>query len=177
MTPTISHLSLAVVLTITLWAGASAQSTSNCMSTILSLAPCLNYITGNASTPTSSCCSRLATVVKSKPICLCAVLKDGVPSLGITINRTQALQLPVDCKVKTPPVSRCNGNGGGLRSAPTAPSSVSPSVPATPSGYGSQTIPTGGLRSSNGSSLRITFSICFSLLFIVIYLSAPLNSL
>ncbi|XP_020275519.1 uncharacterized protein LOC109850035 [Asparagus officinalis] len=69
------------------------------------------------------------------------------------------------------------GNGGGLRSAPTAPSSVSPSVPATPSGYGSQTIPTGGLRSSNGSSLRITFSICFSLLFIVIYLSAPLNSL
>ncbi|CAL9076977.1 unnamed protein product [Musa acuminata var. zebrina] len=88
---------------------ASAQS--GCTAVILGLAPCLSYITGNSSTPSSSCCTQLARVVKSRPACLCSVLNGGASSLGITINQTRALAMPGACKVQTPPVSACSGSG------------------------------------------------------------------
>ncbi|CAL9125651.1 unnamed protein product [Musa acuminata var. zebrina] len=72
------------------------------------LAPCLNYITGNTSTPSSTCCSQLASVVQSQPACLCSVLNGGASSLGVTNNQTRALALPGACKVQTLPVSDCN---------------------------------------------------------------------
>ncbi|CAD5187764.1 unnamed protein product [Musa acuminata subsp. malaccensis] len=74
----------------------------------LALAPCLNYITGNTSTPSSTCCSQLASVVQSQPACLCSVLNGGASSLGVTNNQTRALALPGACKVQTLPVSECN---------------------------------------------------------------------
>ncbi|KAJ4809438.1 Bifunctional inhibitor/lipid-transfer protein/seed storage 2S albumin superfamily protein [Rhynchospora pubera] len=87
----------------------SAQ-TSGCMTTIVSLSSCLNYITGNSSTPSSSCCSTLSSVVKNEPQCLCVLLNGGASSLGVTINTTKALELPPACKVQTPPVSLCKKN-------------------------------------------------------------------
>lgn len=89
------------------WNGVSAQS--GCTTALTSLAPCLNYVAGNSSTPSSSCCSQLAFVVQSTPICLCSLLNGTGPSFGLTINQTQALQLPGACNVKTPPVGQCNG--------------------------------------------------------------------
>lgn len=83
----------------------SAQS--GCMTTIVSLSSCLNYITGNSSAPSSSCCSTLSSVVKNEPQCLCVLLDGGASSLGVTINTTKALELPPSCKVQTPPVSLC----------------------------------------------------------------------
>jgi len=69
---------------------ASAQS--GCTTTLISLYPCLNYIRGNVSTPPSSCCSQLASVVQSNPQCLCAALR---------VDRTRELSLTAACGVQT----------------------------------------------------------------------------
>ncbi|KAJ9696161.1 hypothetical protein PVL29_008415 [Vitis rotundifolia] len=74
----------------------------------MGMAPCLNYITGNSSTPSSSCCSQLASIIQSQPQCLCSVLNGGGALLGITVNQTLAVALPGACSVQTPPVSQCN---------------------------------------------------------------------
>ncbi|XP_072951866.1 non-specific lipid transfer protein GPI-anchored 15-like [Typha angustifolia] len=126
-------ISLSLVVVVVLMAQqASAQS--GCMTAIVSLSPCLNFITGNTSTPSSSCCSSLASVVKSQPQCLCAVLGGATSSLGVTINNTRALELPAACKVQTPPVSKCNALAGAPAASPTAtPTPATPSTPSTPS--------------------------------------------
>ncbi|KAG1347748.1 non-specific lipid transfer protein GPI-anchored 2 [Cocos nucifera] len=130
MAPTANKIGLALALMSMLLAHASAQS--GCTTVIVSLAPCLNYITGNSSTPSPSCCSQLASIVQSQPRCLCTVLNGGASSLGITINQTRALALPGACKVQTPPVSQCNAVGSGPAAAP-AESPKAPTTPATPS--------------------------------------------
>jgi hypothetical protein len=104
------NMGLVLVVMAMLCAGAAAQS--SCTNVLVSLSPCLNYITGNSSTPSSGCCSNLASVVNSQPLCLCQVLGGGASSLGISINQTQALALPGACKVKTPPTSQCNTKNG-----------------------------------------------------------------
>lgn len=96
-----------MILMTVLWASAVAQS--GCTNVLIGMAPCLNYVTGSSSTPTSSCCSSLASVVQSQPQCLCTALNGGGAALGISINQTLALALPGACNVKTPPVSLCDG--------------------------------------------------------------------
>ncbi|XVE73105.1 hypothetical protein DITRI_Ditri11bG0090800 [Diplodiscus trichospermus] len=93
------------------WVGAVAQSSSSCSNVLIGMSPCLDYIQGNSSTPSSSCCSQLANVVRSQPQCLCQVVNGGASSLGVSVNRTQAMALPTACNVKTPPASQCNGGG------------------------------------------------------------------
>ncbi|KAM0038112.1 putative plant non-specific lipid-transfer protein/Par allergen [Helianthus debilis subsp. tardiflorus] len=112
-----SHLVLAFVLLTLCWGGSMAQS--GCTSVLIGMAPCLNYVTGSSKTPSSSCCSSLANVVKSQPQCLCTAL-DGstLASLGININKSTALGLPRACNVKTPPVSRCNAGNNAPTMAP-----------------------------------------------------------
>lgn len=100
------EMGLVLVVMAMLCAGAVAQS--SCTNVLVSLSPCLNYITGNSSTPSSGCCSQLASVVRSQPQCLCQVLSGGGSSLGLNINQTQALALPGACEVQTPPTSQCN---------------------------------------------------------------------
>ncbi|KAK6929935.1 Bifunctional inhibitor/plant lipid transfer protein/seed storage helical domain [Dillenia turbinata] len=75
-----------VTLTAVLASRAAAQS--GCTNVLLGMAPCLNYVTGTSSTPSSSCCSILGSVVQSQPQCLCFALGGGAASLGITINQT-----------------------------------------------------------------------------------------
>ncbi|GMI69353.1 hypothetical protein HRI_000604600 [Hibiscus trionum] len=117
-------LGIALVFVTTLCGLATAQS--GCTSALLGLAPCLNYITGNSTTPASSCCSQLSSVVQSQPQCLCSALNGGGSSFGITINQTKALSLPGACNVQTPPVSRCNG-ASGQAAAPLS-SALSPAA-------------------------------------------------
>ncbi|WVY97755.1 hypothetical protein V8G54_029906 [Vigna mungo] len=102
-------MGMVLVIMSILCAGAAAQSSSSCSSALVSLSPCLNYIAGNSSTPSSGCCSQLASVVSSQPQCLCEVLNGGASSLRITINQTQALALPTACNVQTPPITQCKG--------------------------------------------------------------------
>lgn len=106
------EMALALVLGSMLLGGAMAQS--GCTTALASLAPCLSYVTGNSSNPSSSCCSQLSSVVQSSPQCLCSLLNGGGSSLGITINQTLALSLPGACKVQTPPASQCQGKEAKL---------------------------------------------------------------
>ncbi|KAL8214241.1 hypothetical protein R6Q57_003690 [Mikania cordata] len=105
-----NRILMILVITMAALHGGSMAQSSGCTSVLISLSPCLNYISGNTSTPSSGCCTQLASVVQSQPQCLCQVLNGGGSSLGLNINQTQALELPNACNVQTPPTSQCNGN-------------------------------------------------------------------
>ncbi|RCV41368.1 hypothetical protein SETIT_9G130100v2 [Setaria italica] len=120
------------LLAAVLVAAASAQSSgsggSDCTSALVSLSPCMDYISGNgSSSPSASCCSQLKSVVQSKPQCLCAAIGGGASSSlgGVTIDRERALGLPAACNVQTPPTSQCNAGssgGEGSKATPSLPS-------------------------------------------------------
>ncbi|XP_057964443.1 non-specific lipid transfer protein GPI-anchored 5-like [Malania oleifera] len=161
---------ITTVLLASLWAGAVAQS--SCTNVLISLSPCLNYITGNSSTPGSGCCTQLASVVKSQPQCLCEALTGGGSSLGLNINKTLALELPNACNVQTPSINRCNGASPAESPAGTS------SSPTAPSGSGSKTIPSadggssdGTSTNSEGTSTKLQISLLFFLLFVASYVS------
>ncbi|XP_059274580.1 non-specific lipid transfer protein GPI-anchored 5-like [Lycium ferocissimum] len=156
-----------------------AEAQSNCVTTLVGLAPCMNFVTGNSSNPSSTCCTALSGVVQSNPQCLCSLLNGGGSGLGVAINQTLALALPGACNVQTPPVSQCNAASGPTGSvpasspsgspAPTGSSDETPEIPATPSGSGSTGSKTDTSRngSSNaGSNMKISFSLMGFLLFI-----------
>ncbi|EEF37599.1 non-specific lipid transfer protein GPI-anchored 15 [Ricinus communis] len=124
------RIGLVLVLVTMIYGGAMAQS--GCNSVVTNLASCLNYITGNSSTPSASCCSNLANVVQSSPQCLCSLLNNSGPSLGITINQTLALSLPGACKVQTPPISQCKAATAPTISAAPPTSAASPTTSVTP---------------------------------------------
>ncbi|CAL1398297.1 unnamed protein product [Linum trigynum] len=153
-----SGLRFGLVLAVAalLYTGAAAQS--GCTTALISLSPCLNYVSGNTSTPSSSCCSQLGSVVSSQPQCLCQLVNGGGSSLGITINQTRALDLPSACKVQTPPVSRCNG-GNSPSGSPAAggspPSDSSNGSPGTPAGSAPST-PSDDGGSDGGSDVPTT---------------------
>lgn len=100
-------MGLILALVVMLWGGAKAQS--GCTSAFMGLTPCLNFVTGNSSAPSSSCCSKLSSVVQSQPQCLCSLINNGAAALGITINQSLALTLPGVCNVQIPPLNQCNG--------------------------------------------------------------------
>ncbi|GLT99615.1 hypothetical protein SLE2022_170430 [Rubroshorea leprosula] len=131
------NIGLVMVLVTLFCARTMAQSgTSGCTTVIISLAPCLNYVSGASSTPTSSCCSQLASIVKSQPACLCSLLNGS--SLGVTINQTQALALLAACNVQTPPVSECNAvdaPAGSPQGSEIAPSTGGSSVGVNVNSY------------------------------------------
>ncbi|WOK97105.1 non-specific lipid-transfer protein-like protein [Canna indica] len=167
-------LALVAVLSARL---ASAQS--GCTTVILSLAPCLSYISGNASAPSASCCSQLASVVQSNPACLCSILNGGASSFGITINQTRALAMPAACKVQTPPVSQCNAASpkkAPAASSPTTPlTPTTPAAPATPSTESPPSAESGSkatpATASGGSSYKSTHSLMLSIIFVAACIS------
>ncbi|XP_059632492.1 non-specific lipid transfer protein GPI-anchored 5-like isoform X2 [Cornus florida] len=146
------EMGLVLVLVTMLWTGAAAQS--GCSSVLIGMAPCLNYVTGSSSSPSSSCCSSLASVVQSQPQCLCTALNGGGSALGININQTLALALPGACNVQTPPVSQCDAASGPTTNLEGSPE-ISPVVSSdetlnspTPSSVsGSKAVPSKGLTS------------------------------
>ncbi|XP_031371902.1 non-specific lipid transfer protein GPI-anchored 2-like isoform X2 [Punica granatum] len=170
----VTDLALAVVLAaLLLFHGASAQS--GCTSSLLGLTPCLSYVSGNSSTPSSTCCSRLAGIVQSQPQCLCLLFNGRASSSSYNINQTLALALPGACNVQTPPVSRCSSMSPS--SPPTSspaddtPDTTTPttsSAPATLPGTGSKTVPTMGTGNTSDASINQKLSLCsiaFALLF------------
>ncbi|XVE65979.1 hypothetical protein DITRI_Ditri08aG0044500 [Diplodiscus trichospermus] len=152
---------LGLLLVAMLSAGATAQS--GCTSVLITLSPCLNYITGNSSTPSQQCCTQLANVVRSSPQCLCEVLNGSVSSLGISINQTLALALPGSCNVQTPPISSCNAPSPAPSDSPVG-SPESGSI--IPTGGGSKT---GSSTEENGSSDGNTTKMSLSLLVLLLF--------
>ncbi|WJX20923.1 hypothetical protein P8452_10408 [Trifolium repens] len=132
-----------VLVTLVLLCAVGALAQSNCMNEIVSLSPCLNYVTGNTSTPTSGCCIQLASVVKSQPQCLCLIIDDKKPFLGIKVNQTLALALPSVCNVETPPPSLCKI----YQSAADSPAGV----PSLSTNHGS----------SGGNSIKLSLPLLF----------------
>ncbi|CAN6281018.1 unnamed protein product [Urochloa humidicola] len=164
---------LVAAVAAALFASSSAQT--GCTTTLISLYPCLNYISGNVTSPPSSCCSQLASVVQSNPQCLCAALSGDSSSLGVTIDKTRALQLPQACNVKTPPTSKCNSAGGSnapgaATATPTAPSSAGvPAATAAGTGVGSKTTPTSPYLTSGGASIRGAVSLALAFAAVAVY--------
>ncbi|GMI89037.1 glycosylphosphatidylinositol-anchored lipid protein transfer 5 [Hibiscus trionum] len=153
-----------IVLVAMLWAPTTIAQ-SDCTSVLITMAPCLNYVTGSSPNPSASCCSQLANVVQSQPRCLCTALNGGGASLGVSINSTLALALPALCNVKTPPVSKCNGDGNGTALSP-AGSPQGDDIPA--SSGGSKTVS----ATSNGVKMTVKL-----ILFVLptFYVSTSLN--
>ncbi|PWA77719.1 non-specific lipid-transfer protein-like protein [Artemisia annua] len=136
MAPKGTKLGLGLILVVMLWGETMAQS--GCTTALISLSPCLAFVTSNSpSTPSSSCCSQLSNVVKSQPQCLCSLLNGGGPNLGISINQTTALSLPGACNVQTPPVSQCNAVANGptpsTANGPTSSTANGPTASTTDS--------------------------------------------
>ncbi|XP_047938086.1 non-specific lipid transfer protein GPI-anchored 5-like isoform X1 [Salvia hispanica] len=144
---------------------------SDCTSVIVSMASCLNYVSGSAATPSASCCSALDNVVKTQPRCLCTIVNGGGSSFGVSINQTLALGLPGVCKVDTPPTSRCNVVNGPVGSPESAPPE---SADGSPSVTGSKTTPTDGSTSS-GSTINISLVTKITFFITVAYASSALN--
>ncbi|KAL8100789.1 non-specific lipid transfer protein GPI-anchored 5-like [Apium graveolens] len=184
MAPKGIQMCLVLVLVVMLCRGAGAQS--GCTSALMGLSPCLNFVTGNSSTPSSSCCSTLSNVVQSQPQCLCSLVNGGAATLGIAVNQTLALTLPGACNVQTPPLSQCNAVANAPTSSantpvssPTSspsdsedapPTPTTPSVPSIPSGTPSKTVPTTG-STSEGSMLEFSLKVSVAVLLNAIYSS------
>ncbi|KZV25450.1 Bifunctional inhibitor/lipid-transfer protein/seed storage 2S albumin superfamily protein [Dorcoceras hygrometricum] len=169
-----SYISLVILVTLMFYDRATAQS--GCTNALVGLSPCLNYVSGNSSTPSSSCCVQLKGVVQSQAWCLCALLKSQSSSyLGIVINQTLALQLPGACKVQTPPTSQCDASNNGPSSAatPASPPSSGDEIPQgptstvepdIPSETGSKTVSRNDGSSNGGSNIRQVFGYVGTLL-------------
>ncbi|PWA69482.1 plant lipid transfer protein/Par allergen [Artemisia annua] len=133
-----------------------AMAQSECNTALVSLSPCLGYVSGNSSTPTTTCCTQLANVVQTQPRCLCVFTGDASDApTGMNINQTLALGLPSACNIQTPPVSRCTEGANG-------PTSSTPSD----TGSGSKTTPGTSTGSSNASTKNLPFYATFVLLVI-----------
>ncbi|CAA0828090.1 Bifunctional inhibitor/lipid-transfer protein/seed storage 2S albumin superfamily protein [Striga hermonthica] len=122
-----------ILVCIVLVNSAAAQySPGDCTMALVSLSPCVAYISGNSSAPSAPCCSRLSGVVRSQPQCLCGLLKGGTSNFGILVNRTTALALPSACRVETPPVCQCDAVNGPAMSAPVPSGSPVDGPPEDP---------------------------------------------
>nr|CAB3452051.1 unnamed protein product [Digitaria exilis] len=108
MGTTMVMISLVAVLVALACSQAAAQG-NGCSSVMMTLSPCMDFISSKAPNPGISCCSVLAGVVQTDPRCLCMVLDGTAASFGISINQTRALDLPEVCKVQAPPISQCSG--------------------------------------------------------------------
>ncbi|KAL8214958.1 hypothetical protein R6Q57_004407 [Mikania cordata] len=171
---------LAMVLIVSTCCGATAQS--GCTNALMGMSSCLNFITGNTSSPSSSCCSQLGNVVQAQPQCLCQVLNGAGVTLGLSINRTLALTLPGACNVQTPPVNQCNSEilmetGQQVilplhRLLPpegsTSEPDILPESPDTPSESGSKT---DGLTPNYGSQSQVPFHLLALVMFVIAWAS------
>lgn len=80
-----------------------------CTQQLVGLATCLQYVGGNAKSPTPDCCNGLKQLLKTNRKCLCVIVKDrNDPDLGLDINVTLALGLPSVCHAPAN-VSQCPG--------------------------------------------------------------------
>ncbi|EFH65695.1 hypothetical protein ARALYDRAFT_311412 [Arabidopsis lyrata subsp. lyrata] len=125
---------LALVIATVLYGGATTVQ-AGCNDALTSLSPCLNYLNGGSTSPSSNCCSQFSTVVQSSPECLCYVVNSNESSFsGFKFNRTLALNLPTACNVQTPSPSQCNTGSNRPSTSPANTPVGSPQSAPSPSG-------------------------------------------
>lgn len=154
-------LAIAAAVLLACQCAAQAPSGSGCMPELVSLSPCMDYMSGNATTPDGPCCTAVSGMLRSSPSCLCMVLGGTAASLGVAIDGARALQMPRECKVQAPPASQCNAVGVPVTSpaagttTPGAPAAAGqPDANFTPAGPGSKATPTSTLPYSDGNNVR-----------------------
>ncbi|XP_074566308.1 non-specific lipid transfer protein GPI-anchored 15-like [Curcuma longa] len=122
--------------------GLASAQLSDCTSALVSLSPCLSYLDGNSSAPSSACCEQLDAVASSQPACLCSAANGSLASPGLTFNETQASTLLAACGVKTSPeLNACITAINPGASPATAPP---PGVPSPLAPGGGSTSPATG---------------------------------
>ncbi|RLN15421.1 non-specific lipid-transfer protein-like protein [Panicum miliaceum] len=72
-------------------AAAARPGAGGCTSALISLSPCVDYMSGNGATALARCCSQLRSVARSRPQC-CAALR---------VDQTRELSLTAACGVQT----------------------------------------------------------------------------
>ena len=99
---------MAVAAAATLAGGDMNADKTECADQLVGLAPCLQYVQGQARAPPPDCCGGLRQVLGKSPKCLCVLVKDkDDPNLGIKINATLALALPSACGATRANASHC----------------------------------------------------------------------
>lgn len=85
-----------------------ATDRKECTDQLMTLATCLNYVSGTAKMPTPDCCGGLKQVLSKSPKCLCILIKDhDDPSLGLKIDPELAMNLPASCHNAPANISQC----------------------------------------------------------------------
>ncbi|CAD6210842.1 unnamed protein product [Miscanthus lutarioriparius] len=88
--------------------GDMSADKTECADQLVGLAPCLQYVQGQARAPPPGCCGGLRQVLGKSPKCICVLVRDkDDPGLGIKINATLALALPNACGATRADVSHC----------------------------------------------------------------------
>lgn len=86
----------------------SSSLGKNCVTQLLGLYPCLDFVTnGKVDSVSPQCCSAIEATVKANVMCLCLLFTNNSEIVGVSINQTKALLLPTLCKIVVPPVSTC----------------------------------------------------------------------
>nr|XP_018677781.1 PREDICTED: non-specific lipid-transfer protein-like protein At2g13820 [Musa acuminata subsp. malaccensis] len=139
---------LMAVYALSVSAAVAAPPPADCSNVVTSLLDCLPFVTNGSDTasPSKACCAGVATVVTQSPVCICQSL-DEASNLGIALNITRVVGLPVACSVRAPKVhcDAASPPGGSPRAAPTHPSpgpSPSPSGPLPSPGLSPHPAPT-----------------------------------
>uniref|UniRef100_A0A804M5F1 Bifunctional inhibitor/plant lipid transfer protein/seed storage helical domain-containing protein n=1 Tax=Zea mays TaxID=4577 RepID=A0A804M5F1_MAIZE len=143
---------------VTAWqcAAQRAPSGPGCMPELVSLNPCMDYMSGNATAPDGPCCSAVSGMLRASPSCLCMVVGGTAATLGVAVDGDRALRLPAACQVQAPPANQCDVAGAPVPSpvagtnTPGAQAAAAPSDAnnVTPAGSGST------LPSSDGDNGR-----------------------
>ncbi|CAL9201181.1 unnamed protein product [Musa hybrid cultivar] len=96
---------LMAVYALSVSAAVAAPPPADCSNVVTSLLDCLPYVTNGSDTasPSKACCAGVATVVTQSPVCICQSL-DEASNLGIALNITRVVGLPVACSVRAPKV-------------------------------------------------------------------------
>ncbi|XP_074292626.1 non-specific lipid transfer protein GPI-anchored 14-like [Silene latifolia] len=151
------------------------EDKKECADPLVGLATCLPYVGNQAKAPTMDCCTGLNQVLKTNKKCLCILIKDkDDPSLGLKINTTLALGLPVKCNSPDHDISVCPAL---LHLAPNSPDAKvfteigkGGAAPATPSSTPKESdststpiakAPTNSGNGNRWSSLQLFYGVLF----------------
>ncbi|XP_075477755.1 non-specific lipid transfer protein GPI-anchored 11-like [Primulina tabacum] len=125
----------AFLASVSTTAHSAEVSAADCTNLVLNLADCLSFVVegSTATYPKGDCCSGLKIVVTTNAECLCEAFKNSA-QLGVKLNVTKAMTLPVVCRVSSSSVANCSSTGGSGEAPAPSPFSEPPSSGAeTPS--------------------------------------------
>lgn len=101
---------------------AADASLPNCTPTLVKLQGCLPYVQGQATAPTSGCCTSVLDIHKNNPACLCVLAEDNNTTRAIPDYRLDlAGQLPTVCRIEGASITNCPALLGQTTNGTAAP--------------------------------------------------------